>query len=93
MEVRLDWNTDKNRRLVEQRAISFEVVASSIENGEFLDVYDHPNQERYPGQFIYVVEIDDYVYLVPFVLADDGTQFLKTIIPSRKARREYGSAR
>ena len=54
-----------------------------------MDVLEHPNQERYPGQQIYVVEIDEYIHLVPFVTQTDGTRFLKTIIPSRKATREY----
>ena len=49
----------------------------------------HPNQDRYPGQLIYVVEIDDYIYLVPVVKQEDGSRFMKTIIPSRKATRNY----
>ncbi len=52
-------------------------------------VLKHPNQDRYPGQMIYVVESDEYIYLVPFVTQTDGTRFLKTIIPSRKATRDY----
>lgn len=31
---------------------------------------------------------DNYVFLVPFV-EDEGYFFLKTIIPSRKATRDY----
>ena len=55
---------------------------------------DHPNQHRYPGQLIYIiVEIDEYLYLVPFVTEPDGTRFLKTVIPSRKATRGYGRRR
>ena len=50
---------------------------------------EHPNCHRYPGQQIYVVEIEGYVYLVPFVAEADGKRFLKTIIPSRKATRDY----
>ena len=49
----------------------------------------HPDQKRYPGQMIYVVDIEQYLHLVPFVIEPDGTRFLKTIIPSRKAMREY----
>ena len=59
-----------------------------IERGDILDVVDHPNRARYPNQQILVVEIDGYVYLVPFVENDEG-RFLKTIIPSRKATRDY----
>lgn len=72
-----------------QRGISFEDAIIAIEDGGLVDVTEHPNQERYPEQRIYVVEIDSYLYLVPFVTEPDGTRFLKTIIPSRKAMRHY----
>ena len=58
-----------------------------------MDVLEHPNQDRYPGQNIYVVEILGYVHLVPFVTQADGLRFLKTIIPSRKATRDYSRER
>ena len=89
MNEGFDWSTEKNRQLVEQRGISFEIVVSAIERGNLLDVLDHPNQNRYPGQLIYVVEINEYVYLVPVVEENDGTRFLKTVIPSRKSTRDY----
>lgn len=60
-----------------------------MEQGGLVDVRDHPNQDRYPGQSMYVVEVDEYLYLVPFVIEVDGTRFLKTVIPSRKAMRFY----
>jgi hypothetical protein len=53
-------------------------------------VFLHPNQDKYPGQLISVVEVDDYVYLVPFI-ENDTEIFLKTIIPSRKATRQFRS--
>ena len=84
-----DWNAEKNQQLAEQRGISFERVVSAIERGDLVDVLEHPNQERYPGQLIYAVDIEEYIYLVPFVPEADGTRFLKTIIPSRKATRDY----
>ena len=84
-----DWSTAKNRELLDQRGISFERVVSAVEQGGLLDVLQHPNQNRYPGQSIYVVDIEEYIYLVPFVKEKDGTRFLKTIIPSRKATRDY----
>ena len=89
MAAVFDWNPEKNRQLAVERGISFERVVSSIERGGIVDVLEHPNQERYPGQRIYVVDIEQYLYLVPFVTAADRTRFLKTIIPSRKAMREY----
>ncbi len=60
----------------------------AIESGSLLDVLPHPNQAKYPRQQILVVVADDYAYLVPFVEEDDYF-FLKTIIPSRKATRDY----
>lgn len=84
-----DWNASKNQQLIDERGISFERVVSAIEQGGLLDVVEHPNRRRYPGQRIYVVEIEGYVHLVPFVAEADGTRFLKTIIPSRKATRDY----
>lgn len=59
-----------------------------MESGDVLDTIEHPNQDRYPGQKIALVRIDDYVYLVPYVENDEEI-FLKTIIPSRKASNRY----
>ena len=89
MQVGFDWSKDKGQQLFEQRGVSFESVVSAIEQGGLVNVLEHPNQDRYPGQLVYVVEIDDYLHLVPFVTQPDGTRFLKTIIPSRKATRDY----
>jgi uncharacterized DUF497 family protein len=82
------WNGDKNRRLRAERNVSFEEVVFYIERGQLLDIVEHPNQERYEGQRIFVVKIRDYAYLVPFVETEQ-TVFLKTIIPSRKATKKY----
>ena len=89
MSAGFDWNLEKNRQLAKQRGVSFERVISAIERGCLVDVLELPNQERYPGQLIYVVEVDRYPHLVPFAVAEDGTRILKTIIPSRKAMRDY----
>lgn len=82
------WNSEKNDQLKAERGISFEDVVLNIQLGNEVDVFKHPNQERYPGQRISVVLIEGYAYLVPFVENDDGI-FLKTIIPSRKATKQY----
>lgn len=93
MHPDFDWNAEKNQRLVEQRGISFERIVSVIEQGGLVDVLEHPNQQRYAGQMIYVVDVERYLYLVPFVTSADGRRFLKTIIPSRKATRHYRKRR
>ena len=89
VEPHFEWSLEKNRQLVEQRGISFERVVSAIEQNGLVDVFNHPNQRRYPGQMIYVVDIEGYLHLVPFVTSADGSRFLKTIIPSRKATRDH----
>ena len=85
---RFNWNPDKNEQLRGERGISFEEILFHIENGDILDILKHPNQTRYEGQQIFVVAVNDYVHLVPFI-EDDNEVFLKTIIPSRKATRKY----
>ena len=82
------WDFKKNEKLKLQRGVSFEQVVMHIERGDVLDLVAHPNQKKYPGQQIIVVEINEYAYLVPFVEYSEG-KFLKTIIPSRKATRDY----
>ena len=85
---RFNWNSEKNEQLRAERGICFEEVLFHIENGDVLDILEHPNKERYERQRIFVVAVDEYVHLVPFV-EDDEEVFLKTIIPSRKATKRY----
>ena len=82
------WDDAKNTKLRADRGIGFEDVVFHIERGDLLDILEHPNPARYSGQRIFVVRREDYVYLVPFV-EDEHTVFLKTIILSRKATKEY----
>ena len=82
------WNSDKNDQLRSSRGVSFEGIVVAVETGGLLDILVHSNQARYPRQRVLVVSHDAYAYLVPFVEEDDYF-FLKTIIPSRKATRDY----
>ena len=82
------WDQAKNDGLKAERGVSFEQVVMHLEGGDLLDVLEHPNREKYPNQRVLVVRMEGYVYLVPFVESADGL-FLKTIIPSRKATRQY----
>jgi hypothetical protein len=83
-----DWNVEKNVLLKAERDVSFEDVLVSIGEGKLLDILQHPNSKKYPNQKIFVVEINHYAYLVPFA-ENEQTIFLKTIIPSRKATKDY----
>lgn len=82
------WNHDKNERLKAERGLSFEQVILHIERGDLIDIIEHPNQSKYPNQQMLIVKIKNYAYLVPIIEDEEG-KFLKTIIPSRKATREY----
>lgn len=80
------WNSEKNAQLILERGISFERVVYHIEKDGVLDVIKHPNPLKYPNQKMFIVNIGDYAYLVPFV-ENESEIFLKTIIPSRKPRK------
>ena len=82
------WPPVKNEKLQAERGLTFEQLVVAIESGGLLDVVNHPNPRKYPRQLVFVVEVEAYVYLVPFV-EEDEYYFLKTIIPSRKATRLY----
>lgn len=83
-----EWDSGKNEWLKEERRISFEIIIFHLSQGDLWKTSDHPDQEKYPGQRIYFVRVDGYIYLVPYV-KEEKRIFLKTIIPSRKATRDY----
>ena len=85
---RHDWSEEKNQPLQQERDITIEDVLFQIESGSLIGIIPHPNQEDYSHQKVYIVNIDDYIYLVPFV-EDDEKVYMKTIIPSRKATKKY----
>lgn len=83
-----DWDEAKNKKLKSERLVSFEDILTAIDDNRILETIEHPNNLRYGQQKMYVIKIEEYAYLVPFV-EDDTKIFLKTIIPSRKATRKY----
>jgi len=86
--ITYNWNKLKNLLLKETRGISFEQVVMHIEQGDLVDIIQHPNSEKYSNQKILIVNINNYICLVPFV-ENDNKRFLKTIIPSRKYTKKY----
>ena len=89
MATDITWNSENDDWLYRRRGVRFSEIAGAIRQGRVLATIPHPNQRRYPGQQIYYVEIGEYAYAVPFVTELDGTRFLKTAFPSRKATRDY----
>jgi uncharacterized DUF497 family protein len=82
------WNHAKNAQLSRERGVSFEMILVSLAEGGLLDNLVHPNSERYKNERIMVVKIVNYVFLVP-CRENEEELFLKTIIPSRKATKQY----
>lgn len=83
-----DWSNEKNALLKKTRDVSFEQAVSAIKEGRLITVIKNPNQKKYPNQKTLLVEIDDYVYLVPCIESESKV-FLKTIFPSRKFTKIY----
>jgi uncharacterized DUF497 family protein len=86
--MKYEWEPEKNEWLKRERGISFERVIFHLAQGDVWKIADHPDQKKYPEQKLYFVIVEDYVYMVPHK-KEKGCIFLKTIIPSRKATREY----
>ena len=70
-----DWSQDKNEILRLERGISFQDVMTAIDEDRLLDDIVHPNQSKYPNQKMFIVNIENYIYLVPYV-EDDLKIFL-----------------
>ncbi|MDP4011449.1 MAG: toxin [Candidatus Roizmanbacteria bacterium] len=84
-----DWNEEKNKKLKRERGISFEHVVIAIKNDQALDITRSKNT-KYEKQRSYIIEINDYIYVVPFVFdTKRKLRFLKTIYPSRKLTKKY----
>ena len=85
---KFDWDEEKNKTLKTDRSLTFEEIVFHITHDGLLDIIHHPNPKRYPNQKIFVVNVEGYVCLVPFV-ENEEIIFLKTIFPSRKMTRKY----
>ena len=81
--MEFEFDEEKNNQLFRERGVTFYNVIDSIsEKGILLNI-EHPNKEKYPEQKIFVVDIENYAYCVPYVIKGKKC-FLKTIFPSRK---------
>ena len=83
------YNYEKNSQLLETRGIGFEEIIQAISEGNILDIRKHPNELKYPDQKILYVRILEEVYAVPFIEEEKDWVFLKTLFPTRKARKEF----
>jgi len=87
-KIIFEWDEEKNKLLKLKRGVDFEEIIFAIENGQVIDVIENPSC-NHKNQFCYVVNIRDYIYLVPFVIGKNNIYFLKTIFQSRKHNKRY----
>jgi len=90
MEKSINYNfdPDKNAWLIALRGISFEDIIAVLEGVGAIDVIEHPNVKKYPHQKMYIVELNDYIYAIPYVEKGNNV-FLKTIFPNKKLKKKY----
>ncbi|MBS0236782.1 MAG: DUF4258 domain-containing protein [Proteobacteria bacterium] len=89
--MKFRYSESKNAKLQKERGIGFEEIIEAIQNGNVFQT-EHPNPAKYPNQKIAHVELKGTIYVVPYVSEPDGTFFLKTLYPSRKAAKKYTKA-
>ena len=87
--MKFRYSSEKNTQLLAERGIGFEEIIQAISDGKIIDITAHYNSMKYPNQKILYIRILDEIYVVPFILEDEETIFLKTLFPSRKARKKY----
>ena len=83
------YNYEKNSQLLETRGIGFEEIIQAITEGNILDIRKHPNELKYPNQNNLYVRVLEEVFAVPFIEEENDCIFLKTLFPTRKARKEF----
>jgi len=87
-QLEIEWDADKNKKLRADRGISFLEVEKRISSDEIVDVIKHPNEDKYPGQEMILIEVNNYICVIPFIV-NEGKMFLKTLFLSRKYTKKY----
>lgn len=86
----IDFDPEKNAWLRDRRGVCFDDMIPLIAEKNWLDIVQHPNQEKYPGQMLLIAALGGECYVIPFEIDDEGKRvILRTVYPSRKARKHY----
>jgi len=83
-----EWDEGKNNKLKRERKVSFEKIARIINSGGLIDILDHPNQKKYPGQKLLIININGYAWVVPAERRGNRLRLI-TAYPSRKYTKRY----
>ena len=80
------FDEEKNKKLFQQRGVTFEQVIEIIASSGILLDFKHPKVEQYPNQRILVISIENYPYCIPYIM-NDNEIVLKTIYPDRRFKK------
>jgi hypothetical protein len=80
------WDKRKDAWLRYYRKVSFEFFADIIEKGEYADFHENPSNRDHN---IFIIEFNEYTYVIPFDIDGDENIILRTIYPSRKYNKFY----
>ena len=59
------WDEEKNEWLQDARGVSFEQIVEKVLEGDYLDILENPSR---PNQLYFVLRIQGYIWLVPFLI-------------------------
>ncbi len=82
----IKWNEEKDKWLILNRGVSFKEILDKILGEKYIDILENPHR---PGQYIFIVSLKSYVWVVPFIIDKEDSIFLKTAYPSRKFHKIY----
>jgi hypothetical protein len=83
----IKWDPAKDKWLKKSRGVSFQEISSLILSDAYLDILENPSR---PNQDIFILSVEGYIWVVPFVVDEAGDIILKTAYPSRKMNKKYG---
>jgi uncharacterized DUF497 family protein len=81
------WDQKKNEWLKANRGISFEEVTDNILERSYIKIIENPARK---GQKCFIMNINSYTWIVPFIIDNSEHIILKTAFPSRKYHKLYG---
>lgn len=87
---RIEYSEEKNVILKATRGVGFEDVVDIIQKGHAVIDLAHHRPKKYPNQRIFVVNINNYAFAIPYVYDKKrNIIFLKTIYPDRVLTKKY----
>ena len=84
----INFSDTKNKILMKSREIDLKEIVDALITKGAIDIINHPNQDRYPGQKIFIIELCEINYFVPYVESKQEI-FLKTAFRCTKWANKF----